>query len=236
LKNKQVQVELASYIGRTLRENFGKGPESVFVSFNKSIMTIYLRNFITPSETVLLGQGQEAMVQKTRDMLMQTLIHEFKAFIKIMTGMEVKEFYYDWGLHNKSGVFVCIGSNASETESINEDEYEGKDKLHKEIKKISIQSEKEPEEIGSYLLNPRTLVVIRKGILVSIERELIRLGNSETLRLAKRNLEKRLLHSSNAFEAILQIKVNDIFVDWDFTLDKSVIVLTLTKNIEAEVS
>lgn len=230
LENKQIQTELAGYIGRTLRENFGKGPESVFVSYNDSVMTIYLRNFISPSESVLLGQQQEAMVQTTRDLLMQSLIPEFKAYIKILTGLEVNEFYYDWGLHNKSGLFACIGSTSIERENENDKtyRYEGKESLHLEINKISLQAEKAPEVVQSYLLNERTLVVIRNGILVPIEKELIRLGNFESLRLAKRNLEKRLLHNSGNFESILNTKVNDIFVDWDFYRDKSVIVLILS--------
>ena len=230
LDNKQVQTELAGFIGRTLRENFGKGPESVFVSFNHSVMTVNLRNFLSPSESVLLGQHQETMVQTTRDLLMQTLIPEFKAYIKILLDMEVTEFYYDWGLHNKSGLFVCIGSIPTESETPNEKKYSypGQEILHQEINRISLQAEKTPEEVQSYLLNERTLVVIRKGILVPIEKELIRLGNFEALKLAKRNLEKRLLHNSGNFESILKTKVNDIFVDWDFYRDKSVIVLILS--------
>ncbi|MGG1679620.1 DUF2294 domain-containing protein [Neobacillus sp. NRS-1170] len=227
MEKNQVNLELASYIGRTLREFFGKGPESVFVSNYQSTVTVYLRNFITPSESVLLSQGQEAMVLRTRDMLMKTLIPEFKAYIKILTGMEISEFYYDWGIHNKSGIFVCFGSS-KEINHLNDENYEGKENIHSEIRRISIQAEKEPEEIHSIRLNPRTLVVIRKEILVPIERELIRLGNSETLKLAKRNLEKRLLHNSNQFETILKTKVNDIFVDWDFNLDKSAIALILS--------
>lgn len=230
MENKKVQTELASYIGRTLRENFGKGPESVFVSYNHSILTVYLRNFITPSESVLLTQKQDGIVQKTRDMLMQTLIPEFKAYIKILIGMEVSEFYYDWGLHNKSGMFVCIARTSTTEENIKDKQYNynGQENLHQEIIKISIQAEIEPEETLSYLLNDRTLVVIRKGLLVPIEKELIRLGGTEMLRLAKRNLEKRLLHNRNNFESILQAKVNDIFVDWDFLLDKSAIVLIMS--------
>jgi uncharacterized protein YbcI len=230
LENKQVQTELAGYIGRTLRENFGKGPESVFVSYNHSVMTIYLRNFMSPSESVLLGQYQETIIQTTRDLLMQTLIPEFKAYIKILTSMEVNEFYYDWGLHNKSGLFVCIGSTLTERDNENDKtyKYKGKESLHQEINKISLQAEKTPEEVHSYLLNERTLVVIRNGILVPVEKELIRLGNFESLRLAKRNLEKRLLHNCGNFESILLTKVNDIFVDWDFYRDKSVIVLILS--------
>jgi uncharacterized protein YbcI len=230
LENKQVQTELAGYIGRTLRENFGKGPESVFVSYNDTVMTIYLRNFISPSENVLLGQQQETIVQTTRDLLMQTLIPEFKAYIKILTSMDISEFYYDWGLHNKSGLFVCIGTKYADSESIDDKtyHYHGQESLHQEINRISLQAEKTPVKVFSYLLNERTLVVIRNGILVPIEKELIRLGHFEALRLAKRNLEKRLLHNSGNFEAILQTKVNDIFVDWDFYQDKSAIVLILS--------
>jgi uncharacterized protein YbcI len=144
--------------------------------------------------------------------------------------MEVNEFYYDWGLHNKSGLFACICSTSTERENVNDKtyKYHGKESLHQEINRISLQAEKTPEEVQSYLLNERTLVVIRNGILVPIEKELIRLGNFESLRLAKRNLEKRLLHNSGNFESILLTKVNDIFVDWDFYRDKSVIVLILS--------
>jgi uncharacterized protein YbcI len=226
LDKKQVQMDLASYIGRTLRENFGKGPESVFVSLNETVLTVYLRNFISPMENVLLEQREEMLVQRARDILMGTLIPEIKAYIHILTGVEVKEFYYDWGLHNNSGVFVCIGSNTAEVD-LNVD-YRGKKEVEERVRIISIQAQKEPEEIYSFLLNDRTLVVIRKGIFVPIEKELIMLGNSETLKLAKRNLEKRLLQNNGNFGDILQSKVIDIFVDWDFQLDKSAIVLILS--------
>ncbi|WP_253701173.1 Na-translocating system protein MpsC family protein [Bacillus sp. FJAT-29814] len=226
MEKKQVQMELASYIGRTLRENFGKGPESVFVSLGDSILTVYLRNFSTPMENVLLGQKQDMLVQRTRDILMGTLIPEFKAYIKVLTGVEVKEFYYDWSLQNNSGVFVCIGSNFNDRDF--DEDFQGKQAVEEEIRLISIQAQKEPDKIFSFRLNDRTLVVFRKGILVPIEKELIMLGNSEALKLAKRNLEKRLLHNKRTFEGILQSKVVDIFVDWDFQLDKSAIVLILS--------
>ncbi|MGO4372323.1 hypothetical protein AB4Z21_16440, partial [Paenibacillus sp. MCAF20] len=66
------------------------------------------------------------------------------------------------------------------------------------------------------------------GILISIEKELIRLGNEGHLKLAKRNLEKRHLHNSIRLEPMLNRKINDVFVDWDFHLDKSVIVFALS--------
>ena len=60
--------------------------------------------------------------------------------------------------------------------------------------------------------------------LVAIEKEMIRSGFGEQLRMAKRHLEKRLLHQLS-LEKVLQLKVEDIFVDWDFDSDFSHIIL-----------
>jgi uncharacterized protein YbcI len=226
--NIQTQTtELSSYISKILRDNFGKGPESVHISLGGTFITVYIRNFISPTEKVLIKQAQEETVQHTRDLVMQTLIPEIKAYIKIVTGMEIREFYYDWSLHNKSAVFAGICTDKTNIELPVNEEYHGKEELHTEIINLSKESEKAPEEIYSCQINHRTLLVIRNGILVRIEKQLIRQGMRDQLKLAKRILEKGLLHNNNHFEAILDTNVVDIFVDWDFDLDKSVIVLIL---------
>jgi uncharacterized protein YbcI len=171
----------------------------------------------------LLSQNQEGNVLQTRDMVMKLLIPEIKAYIKFVTGMEIREFYYDWGIHNKSGMFMGISSDSSSIDQPIFENFTGKEEIHKELIKISQEAEKVPGEIYSYRMNERTLLVIRNGILVRIEKQLIRQGFREQLKIAKGALEKDLLHNNNHFEAILGTKVVDIFVDWDFDLDKSVI-------------
>jgi uncharacterized protein YbcI len=217
-------TELSSYISKILRDNFGKGPESVHVSLGGTFITVYIRNFLSPTEKVLMKQKEEETVQHTRDLLMQTLIPEIKAYIKIVTGMDIREFYYDWGLHNKSAMFTGICTDLTNTKLPVNEEYSGKGELQTEIINLSQESEKAPEEIYSCQINHRTLLVIRNGILVRIEKQLIRQGMRDQLKLAKRTLEKGLLHNNNHFEAILNTNVVDIFVDWDFDLDKSVII------------
>lgn len=219
-----LQTEIGSYIGRLLRDNFGKGPESIYVSLGSNFITMYLRNFISPPERVLMGQSQEFTVQRTRDILMQALIPEIKAYIKMATGNEIVEFYHDWALHNRSGLFAGVTAKKFPNEHPFTENYSGREVLEQEIVAISEQAQKKPAELYSIQLNPRTLLVIRNGILVNIEKELIRLGFKETLVVAKRNLEKNLLHNNNHFEKILEMKTIDIFVDWDFEIDKSVIV------------
>ncbi|MFD0051297.1 hypothetical protein ACFVHQ_18590 [Actinomycetes bacterium NPDC127524] len=56
---------------------------------------------------------------------------------------------------------------------------------------------------------------------------MISLGFNETLRIAKRHLEGEMLQNNTHFPLILQSKVIDTFVDWDFDLDNSVITLIL---------
>jgi uncharacterized protein YbcI len=227
LDNSQ-QKELGAYIGRLLRDSFGKGPEGTFVSIGGHFVTVYLRNFMSPTEQILMEQRQEAMVVSTRATLMEKLIPEIKTGILFITGIELQELYYDWGLHNRSGMMVGISVEPFAAPPVNET-YVGKAQVHREVDDISQQAQKVPDETYSCELNRRTLIVIRNGILVAIEKELIRLGYEIALKYAKGNLEKRYLHNSNHFESSLNKKVIDIFLDWDFVRDKSVIAFVLNE-------
>lgn len=222
-----LQKEISGYTGRMFRDNFGKGPQSVYTSFGHTFLTIYLRNFLTPSERVLLDKDQIMTIQEMRDKLMETIIPELRAYVEITSGKKINEVYYDWNLHNKSAMITCISEEPfTPTDEINE-AYSGKAGVDQEIISISHQAQKAPEEIYSCELNERTIVVIRNGILVRIEKELIRLGYQQVLKQVKRNLEKSYLHNTGRFETILQNRVIDSFVDWDFDLDKSVILFIL---------
>lgn len=225
--DKQALTEIASYVGRLLREAFGKGPQSIFVSINRPFVVLYLRNFLSPTEMILLQQDQIQSIQTTRALLMKSIIPEIKAYLLLLGGMNIREFYYDWGLHNQSGVMVGIEAWDDHGQPPLESGYTGKEELHREINTISHQVQKLPDELYSCMINERTLLVIRNGILISIEKEMIRIGHEESLKLAKRNLEKRHLHNDSHFQGFLNAKVMDVFVDWDFHLDKSVIVFIL---------
>ncbi|WP_186576349.1 Na-translocating system protein MpsC family protein [Aquibacillus kalidii] len=216
-------AELSKYISKFLRENFGKGPESVHVSIKYTFITIYIRNFISPPEKVMMNQNKEQRVEEIRDLVITTLIPEIKANIFRITGMQVREFYYDWAMHNKSAMFTCVCTDDTKEESSLQSDFPGKKEMDKEIVHLSRIAQKKPEELESYQLNPRTYIFLRNGILVNIEKELIRDGLQENLKIAKRRLEKRLLHNNTHFEEILGMKVVEIFADWDFDIDKSVI-------------
>lgn len=219
----KVQKELGSFVGRLLREQFGRGPETIFATISGSVVTIYFTKFLSPLEKTLLQKEESLYVQKTRDLLMETLIDEISEHIHLSAGIQVNEFYYDWNLEKQSGMFVAIGNEAMGRES-----YPAQSEVEKEVKRLTKEAEKQPDVVFSSLINDRTILIIREGLLVNIEKELNRLGFQETLKLAKRNLERRLIEEhKSAFEKQLNAQLIDFFVDWDFDQDKSTILFIL---------
>ncbi|WP_226086662.1 Na-translocating system protein MpsC family protein [Mesobacillus sp. S13] len=227
---KAQQTKLANNFGKLLRDKFGKGPEVIHVTISRPYVLVYISGFISPMEQALLEQGQELTVLTTREYLMKSLDPEICGQIKALTDMEIQHMYYDWNLQNLSGVFVAISPDSPEEGADSRADYEGRDEVHKEIIHISEQAEKAPDSVYSYMLSSRSLIVIREGILVPIEKQLVSLGFHETLRVAKRQLEGGMLTGSTQFSEILDSKIQDIFVDWDFHLDKSVITIILKPN------
>ena len=80
--------------------------------------------------------------------------------------------------------------------------------------------------IESYWLNNTTVLIERLGIMVDIEKELIKNGATEELRLAKRPLEHRIMEFFK-LEPVLKQEISELFVDWHFEEDKSYLVFLL---------
>ncbi|MCY0877139.1 MAG: Na-translocating system protein MpsC family protein [Firmicutes bacterium] len=220
--------QLSSFVGRLLRSSFGKGPESIAVSSHGPFVTIHLRRFLSPAERVLLEQDSEAVVLTTRSLLMQQIIPELRASVSVTVGVHVEDVYYDWDLTNQSGMIILVLTETGGVLTKEMDAYPECRELHSEISAISELVEKVPRSISSCFVNPSTLLVIRDGILVAIEKEMIRSGYETTLRHAKWQLEKRYLHNNSHFLSIFHKPIRDLFVDWNFEIDRSMMVIVLT--------
>ncbi|CAM3667207.1 hypothetical protein GCM10009865_03610 [Aeromicrobium ponti] len=219
-----LEKEINSYMGHLLREKFGRGPGNIFCSVSDSLIAIYITGFLTPLEKSLLDHQKVDYVQRTRDLLMENLKGEIQSQLEAYIKKEVKEIFYDWNLDGQTGMVLAL---ISELDS-NENNYKHSKKVNDVIDQVSIEAEKSPDVIYSVKIDDRKLIVVRKGILVSIERELIELGYEETLRIAKRNQEKRLIGEHiSALESYLNTGVADYFIDWDFDGDKSYILFIL---------
>lgn len=224
-EEKMLHAEISSYISTLLRTNFGKGPTSVYVSVNRPYITVHFRGFMAPMEAILMKQNESKRILETRDLMMNNLRHEIKLqFLKI-ADLDVKDIYADWDLENKTGMIIAIldekpSAKFEWPDSVNQKVFEEK------IDLASLKAEKIPEKTESFWLNDRTILVKRSGILVRIEKELIRNGFIEELKVTKRPLERQVMREVQ-MESVLKRTVSEIFVDWNFDEDISYIAFML---------
>nr|WP_308215447.1 Na-translocating system protein MpsC family protein [Sinobaca sp. H24] len=214
---------------KTVKGSFRQRTGLCFRIREKAIYYHLLKRFITPVEQVLINQDKQTNVEKTRDYLMEELIPEIKEYLSENAGFSIEEVYYDWSLDTKSGMILGVLSEGKASKENTWEMYPGKEKIHKEIIRMSRHAEKTPVYVDSFYLNERTLVIMRTGILVRIEKELIKAGFEEELKITKRPLEKNLIRKTQ-LEETLPSAIENIFLDWDFAEDISFIVIILNPN------
>ena len=219
----EIYSEMVSYVGKLLRDHFGKGPTSIYITLNKPFITIYLRDFVAPMERVLIERNEIKRVEETRDLMMEDLLPNMKDSLSKIAQVEIDKLYYNWSLENQSGIiFGTILTN--ELTVPDWPAHVDIEAFRKEIDLLTKKGQKRPENTELYWLSDRTIVSKRKGIFVRIEKELIKNGYTEELKLTKRPMEKQLVREAD-LERLLNKKIRDVFVDWDFDEDIGYIVL-----------
>lgn len=224
-KEKTIQTEISGYISTVLRQHFGKGPSSVYVTISNPFITIHLRRFLAPMERLQVKQRQVKRVLETRDLMMMDLKPEIIQGLKEVAGLEVTELYADWNLEKETGLIIGIMDEQAEEDGKWTDNA-SEENFRKKIEEASRKTEKVPGYTQVYWLSDREILVHRSGVLVEIEKELIKNGYVEELKLTKRPLEHRMLVEAE-LEGVLKRTINETFLDWNFEKDKSYTVFLL---------
>lgn len=217
-KEKTTESEVSGYISGLFRTHFGKGPASVFVAIRKPFVVIHLREFLAPTEKVLMSQKESVRVQEIRDLLMRDLKEQIKLDLLKSAELEIKEIHADWNLENKTGLLILVLNGEAEEKAQEWPKDIDKKAFYQEVADASKKAQKEPDKTEVFWLNERTVLIRREGILIEIEKELIRNNFTEQLKLAKRPLEAKLIYNSS-LEQLLNRKITEAFTDWDFKDD-----------------
>lgn len=220
------QAEISGYLSTLLRKHFGKGPTSVYVTLRPPFLTIHFRGFLAPMEKLQVKQKEFNRVLKTRDLLMNDLREEIIEELKAKTNLDIVELYADWNLEKETGLLIGVLDANEEDGTMEWPNGVSREEFLGRIEKASYSAEKVPERTELYWLSDRTVLVKRSGILVAIEKELIRNGLEEELKLAKRPLEHKVLQEVD-LEAVLHRKITETFLDWNFEMDISYVVFLL---------
>lgn len=221
-----VQGEMAGYIGKLIRDNFGKGPTSVYVTLEHPFLVIHLRDFLAPMEAILVAQDEYQRVEDTRDLLFEQLQAEMRAKLEAIAGITIQEMYFDWDLQQKRGVILGVMSEDTSECEAHWPVHLNHQKFNNKVIELSEWGQKVPATTESFWLNDRTVVIKRTGIFVEIEKELIQAGYTHELQKVKKPLELRMIHRAS-LEAFIDSRITGTFVSWHFTGDKGYVVLIL---------
>lgn len=223
---KMIQKEIGSYISTLLRNYFGKGPLSVYVTVADRYTTIPLRGFLSQTEKILLKQQEIKRVLEIRNLLMKDLKPEIKLHLYKIGQFSVSEIYTDWNVDDQTGLIFVILKEKTKQPALPWPAKVDESAVYREVMVSSEIAQKVPDSINISWLNNRTILIKRSGIFMKIETELIGDGYIEQLKQAKRRLEKKLLKQS-ALEELLRRKIEEIYLDWNFKEDEGYIILLM---------
>jgi uncharacterized protein YbcI len=227
-RNNTNSTRVEKFIAELLETYFGENEAKIQVTITKPFVVIYLQHFILPTEKILAKRKEWKRIAETRDLLINGIKSEILQKLGDIIEAEAIELYVDWNLENKTGLFIALLNE--ETNDAREaikwsDETERK-ALKEEVTKASTKTEKTPDHIEVFEVAPSIILIERSGIMVEIEKELIKNGVIEELRLAKRPLEHRLMGNRD-INGVLNRSIAELFIDWDFEGDKAYMVLLL---------
>ncbi|MDQ0430304.1 uncharacterized protein YbcI [Planomicrobium stackebrandtii] len=228
--DKTVQMEIEDFISSFLQRQFGETPLSVDAAIRNPFIAIHLMGFLLPGEKNLIKRKELKRVGQTRDLLLNGVKPEMFQELAAITGCGVKEIYADWNFEKESGLLIVVLDTEVDPASLIYPNDVSKEAIHEIVIRISKIAQKAPETIESYWLDDTVLLIERRGLMVEIEKELIKNGVVEELRLAKRPLEHRVLDFLK-LEPVVKHEISDIFVDWNFEEDKAYMVLIMEAKL-----
>lgn len=229
--DKQRQAEVKAYISTVLNHQFSGIPAALNVLIQPPFIVMYLTGFLLPTEKLLLDRNESKRVLKTRDLMMAGLKPELITGLANLTELAIEEFYADWNLENETALFLAVANHEEHTAAPKWPEDATQKALLEEVIQASKKTQKEPQRTNVYWLDGYAVLIERSGILTEIEKELIRNGAVEELRLAKRPLEHGVMKSAD-LSSILKQNIQELFIDWNFKSDKTYLVLILEKKRE----
>lgn len=218
--------EIAGCIGKLIRDHFGKGPTSLFVTLEHPFLVIYLRDFLAPMEAALMERDEHKRVEETRVLLFKKLETQMRAQLEAIAGAAIREVYFDWDLQQKRGVILGVMSEDTSECEAQWPAHLNHQKFNDKVKEVSEGGQNVPATTESFWLNDRTIVIKRTGVFVKIEKELIQAGYIHELKEVKKPLELWMMHRAG-LESLIDGSITGTFAAWHFTGNKGYAVLIL---------
>lgn len=222
---RKLDQALSAYIGKLYKDIAGKGPENVYVAFGDRCYVIYIKNYMMPYEKIIQQDGDKELLNKVMQISTKNINSQIVKYTEFMTGVTTDEIYYDWNIENGSRLLMGVSSQKYDVCSSVSSNYYGEQLLNKEMVKLGHFADSIPETITSFCLNSKFFIFERNGGTTKLEREMELAGYGDVVKNTKRQVEKEYLSNNLCIRNILEMGNMDIFIDWNFRKNKSIVVL-----------
>ncbi|KKI89111.1 hypothetical protein WQ54_28225 [Bacillus sp. SA1-12] len=210
-----------SYISKVLKRNFGKGPATCYTSISEDKMFIYIKQFMTPAEEVLIRNEKTYLVNKARSVILETIFTEIKEEIHNVLGISYHRIYHDWNFNDNTGLIILEAANAFTITGLSSN----KDSVSHTIQKICAEIHKIPEKISMTKSSSSIVNIEYTGFMSQIEQILYRKGYDELLFEWTMEIKHTYGQNKRLIESRLDTAIKDIFVIFDFEHDRCTLVL-----------
>ncbi|WP_456277247.1 Na-translocating system protein MpsC family protein [Bacillus sp. AK128] len=210
-------LQLGSTLSRMLKKRFGKGPETCYVTFHSERLTIYMRNFVTPAEEVLLERNQHKLAQQFRNSVMERVFQQFTEEAYHLLHLHFDRYFSDWDYSSNTGILLV------ENKSLHldwEDARQVPNQLLEVIVNISSAAHKIPDKLKMIRITPNILAIRYEGILLQTEKVLIQRGYTELLLERSFEIKQIYMNHKHEFHLPLGRTIAGIYMTWDYQCDE----------------
>lgn len=214
---------LSSKFSKTLKSSFGKGPETCYVVSQNNRLFIFISNFMTPAEEVLVANNEVNMANNFRASVINLICKEFIDEASKALGVRFQSCFHDWNYDTNKGILIIETNN---TQSIGQAEVYVEKGLFVVLGRIISKLHKTPEQFEVLKWNQSVCVVECRDVLLSMDRYLFRQGYTDILLEHSREMKTFIKSQKNQLEEVFNRGVDDLFIIWDYEKNQSIVVFS----------
>jgi len=211
---------LTSALSKLMKLRFGKGPENCFISLRAGRLAVYLRNFITPAEEVLIGSGKINLMYQFRHAVMEKVYQEFAQEARSLMNLDLNAFQSDWDYDANTG-FMLLENQNSRPPMPEEIDFHTRERLFERIIQLCSEVHKVPRKLALMKMDPNILIVECTGVMQHLENMLYRKGCWDLLYERSSEIKKVFFSQKDSFREIFGRVVDGLFLTWDYPRDRS---------------
>lgn len=224
--NQENVVYLSSTFSKLLKRRFGKGPETCNAIVKGNRFYVYMRNFITPPEEVLINQDQLELALNFRSAVINSVTQEFIPEVSKVLGITFDYFYHDWNYDKNTGILLLDNGQSNHEEKI---DISFQSSLFDLIQDVGAHYHKKPANLKIVKFTQNICAIESQEVLLPLERIVYEKGNVDLLLHQKWKIKAGYWKNKEPFEDLFNRLIEDMFIMWDYKNNRNYLIFIFTK-------